>query len=317
MEVSNSLVFNSDNELELSVRLENESVWLNRQQMSLLFDRDVKTIGKHIGNIFKEGELNKNSVVTNFATTATDGKTYQVEFYNLDAIISVGYRVKSLRGTQFRIWATKRLKEHLLQGYSIDKKRFLKNEEKFLKAVEELKSLSNFKIQSDEILSLIQTFAHTWITLDSYDKNEFPKSGDVKDIKIQAIELENDLQIFKKELMGKSEATELFAQEKTKGALRGIFGNVFQSVFGQDAYESVEEKAAHLLYFIVKNHPFNDGNKRSGAFSFIWLLSKFGFNFQDKISPQTLSSLTLLIAQSNPKDKDRLVGIVRLLLKES
>jgi len=188
-----------------------------------------------------------------------------------------------------------------------------------LQTLENLKLLAqnNTQIETKDILSLIQNFSNTFFALDSYDKNEFPKQGEQKEIEANAEELKNDLQQLKKELIKKGEATELFGQEKKQGSLKGIFGSVFQSVFGQDAYPTVEEKAAHILYFIIKNHPFNDGNKRSGAFSFVWLLQKAGYNFREKISPETLTTLTILIAESNPADKEKMVGIVKLLLNSN
>ena len=208
------------------------------------------------------------------------------------------------------------MKRYITQGFSINQKRLEENKTQFLKTLEDLKILtqSNQQIETKDILTLIQNFSHTWFSLDSSDKNEFPKQGTQEAIQTSAEELYQDLMQLKAELIAKDEATELFAQEKNVGNLKGIFGNVFQSVFGQDAYPSVEEKAAHLLYFIIKNHPFNDGNKRSGAFSFIWLLQKAGYQFRDKISPETLTTLTILIAESKPSDKDKMIGIVKLVL---
>lgn len=167
---------------------------------------------------------------------------------------------------------------------------------------------------NDEVLNLIQRYFDTWFALEKYDENEFLSQGTVEEIQLSAKELADDLKKLKTELIHRGGATELFGQEKRKGSLEGIFGNVFQTVFGEDAYPSIEEKAAHLFYFIVKNHPFNDGNKRSGAFSFIWFLNKAGVNFEKQINPQTLTTLTLLIAQSNPADKDKMIGIIKLIL---
>lgn len=305
-----------DKTIQLEVKLEQETVWLNRQQISELFNRDVKTIGKHINNVFKDKELNKESVIANFATTASDGKTYQVQYYNLDVIISVGYRVKSKEGVQFRQWATKRLKDYLIQGYAINQKVLEQNKKQFLKTLEDLKLLSqnNDLIETTAILSLIESFSATFFALENFDNNNFPKQNNEAQILSTAQELKQDLEILKQELIKKGEATDLFSQEKKQGNLQGIYGNVFQSVFGQDAYPSVEEKAAHLLYFIVKNHPFNDGNKRSGAFAFIWLLQKANYNFTEKITPETLTTLTILIAISNPSEKEKMVGLILLLL---
>jgi death-on-curing family protein len=321
--MSEILIYKALNsEISVEVKLKNETVWLNRQQLSELFGRDVKTIGKHINNVFNDLELEKEVVVAKFATTthhgAIDGKfqTKDVEYYNLDVIISVGYRVKSQRGVQFRQWATQRLKDYLVKGYAINQKRIEENKTQFLQTLEDLKLLAqnNTQIETKDILTLIQSFSNTFFALDSYDKNEFPKQGEQKEIEANAENLKNHLLQLKTELIKKGEASELFGQEKKQGNLEGIFGTVFQSVFGEDAYPTVEEKAAHLLYFIIKNHPFNDGNKRSGAFSFVWLLQKAEYNFKDKISPETLTTLTILMAESNPADKDKMIGIVKLLL---
>jgi death-on-curing family protein len=169
---------------------------------------------------------------------------------------------------------------------------------------------------SRDLLSLIESFSNTWISLDKFDKGIFPTIGTKQELIVNASDLLQDIQLLKKELVSKNEATQLFAQEKKQGNIQGILGNVYQTVFGQDAYETIEEKAAHLLYFIVKNHPFNDGNKRTGAFAFIWFLRKAGFAFESKINPSALTALTLLIAESDPSEKDKMIGIVLLLLGE-
>jgi len=296
-----------------------DTIWGNLNQIAELFGRDKSVISRHINNIFNSGELKRPSVVAKIATTATDGKTYQVEYYNLDMILSVGYRVDSIQATRFRIWATKTLKQHLLDGYTINKKRIGENYRKFMRAVADIKTLSagSGKLASADVLELVGAFAGTWFSLDAYDKQRFPQRGLTrKTLAIQARDLYADIAAFKAELMRKSETTELFAQEKSGESLNAILGNVFQSAFGKEAYPSVEEKAAHLLYFIVKNHPFNDGNKRTGAFAFIWFLQKAKLRFQEKISAQTLTALTLLIAESDPKEKDKIIGLVLLLLKK-
>jgi len=182
--------------------------------------------------------------------------------------------------------------------------------------VEDIKLLvkNNQNLKTDDILELIKSFSYTWFSLDSYDKDKFPKKGSKKKIQVTAEELKIDLEKLKLELITKKEATTIFGEERQKGNLEGIIGNVFQSVFGQDVYQTLEEKSAHLFYFIIKNHPFIDGNKRSGAFSFIWFLQKAGIQFKEKINPETLSTLTILIAESNPKDKEKMIGIILLLL---
>lgn len=220
--------------------------------------------------------------------------------------------------TKFRQWATQTLKQHITKGFTINDSRIQKNKALFLKTIEDLKILTENTslIDSKDLLSLIESFSNTWFSLDKFDKGNFPTIGTKQDLIVNATELLRDIQMLKKELISKSEATDLFAQEKREGNLQGIVGNIYQTVFGQDAYETIEEKAAHLLYFIVKNHPFNDGNKRSGAFAFIWYLRKGGITFENKINPAALTALTLLIAESDPSEKNKMIGIVLLLLEE-
>ncbi|MDA9128886.1 Fic family protein [Candidatus Gracilibacteria bacterium] len=187
-----------------------------------------------------------------------------------------------------------------------------------MQAVEDVKKLlpkHTGLIETTDILDLIKTFANTWFHLESYDENTLPLKGFTqKDLKLQSAELLRDIINFKQELQNKGQASDLFAREKRQKSLEGVFGNIFQSFDGIDVYSSIEEKAAHFLYFIVKNHLFTDGNKRIGAFSFIWFLSKVEYNFRDTISPEALTVMTLLVAESNPKDKDRIVGLIILLL---
>jgi death-on-curing family protein len=311
-----------DNQTQIDVHLGFETVWLSQKQMAELFEKDSDTIGLHLKNIYQEAELVESSTTEFFSVVQKEGKrnvTRNIKFYNLDAILSVGYRVNSKKGTQFRQWATQRLKDYLIKGYAINQKRLEENKSHFLQTLEDLKVLAknNSQIEAQDILSLIQSFSNTFFALDSYDKNEFPKQGEQKEIEANSEELQRDLYQLKTELIKKGEATDLFAQEKKQGNLEGIFGNVFQTIFGQDAYPSVEEKAAHLLYFVIKNHPFNDGNKRSAAFAFIWLLQKAGYDFREKISPETLTTLTILLAESNPDDKNKMIGIVLLLLNSN
>jgi len=304
---------------------EENVIWGSLKQIAELFGRDKSVISRHIKNIFKSGELDQNSTVAIFATVQDESGrivSRNIEYYNLDVILAVGYRVDSKTATEFRKWATKTLKEYITKGYTLNKKVLKKKHQEFLKAVEDIKILAknNGLLESSEILDLVKTFSSTWFNLESYDKQVFPEKGKrKKSLKISfeklSQELYQDLAKFKKELIRKKEATELFAQEKNEKSLEGILGNVLQSAFGKEVYETVEEKAAHLLYFIIKNHPFNDGNKRSGAFAFIWFLKKNKFKFAEKISPATLTTLTLLIAESNPKDKDKMIGLVLLLLK--
>lgn len=229
-------------------------------------------------------------VVAFFATTTQHGaiknktQTKQVAYYNLDMLLSVGYRVNSKIATKFRQWATKLLNQHITQGYSINEELLKRNRLQFIKTLEDLKILTqnNEQLKATDVLTLIQSFSGTFLALDSYDKNTFPEYGTKKEVKTSAKELSKDLQKLKQELINKGEATNLFAQEKKKGNLEGIFESVFQTVFGEDAYQTIEEKAAHLLYFVVKNHPFNDGNKRSGAFCFFGFYRKHLISFKIK-----------------------------------
>lgn len=318
--MSEILIYKTDdNQTEIEVVYENNTVWLNQYQIAALFQTDRTSVLKHIKNIYKVEELDEKSTCAKFAQVQKEGNRLvnrEVLNYNLDVIISVGYRVNSKKGVQFRQWASQRLNDYLIKGYAINQKLINKNKAQFLQTLEDLKLLAknNQNLEAKDILTLIQSFSNTFFALEQYDKNKFPTKGTLLEIKINAIELKNDLQKLKNELIKKEEASELFAQEKKQGTLEGIFGTVFQSVFGQDAYPSLEEKAAHLMYFIIKNHPFNDGNKRSGAFSFIWLLQKSGYDFHQKISPETLTTLTILIAESSPSDKEKMIGIILLLL---
>ena len=245
-----------------------DTIWGNLNEIAELFSRDKSVISRHINNIFKSGELELNSVVAKIATTAADGKTYQVDYYNLDMILSVGYRVDSKQATQFRKWATGILRQHLVDGYTINRKRIGQNYEKFLQAVADVKALlpAGNQVKTQDVLELINAFASTWFSLDAYDTDTFPKKGmSKKRVVFTANELLDGLAELKKELIVKNQATEIFGQERNKDAVQGVVGNILQSVFGKDVYPTAEEKAAHLLYFMVKNHPFVDGNSSSSV----------------------------------------------------
>lgn len=312
-----------DGQQIVDVKVSNESVWLNRQQLSELLGRDVKTIGKHINNVFKEGELEKASVVAKYATTAEDGKTYQVEHYNLDVIISVGYRVKSNQGTQFRIWATQRLKELLLQGYTLNQKRFEKNAKELtqaLKLIEKTAKSPELSIEAGRGLTeIVSRYTQTFLWLQRYDEGLLDEpAGETGGKLINSDQAQALLNELKLSLIEKEEATELFAKPRAEG-LAGIFGNLEQSVFGEPAYPSIESKAAHLLYFVVKNHPFADGNKRSGAFLFVDFLNRNKRLLNEAgepiINDTGLAALTLLVAESDPKQKETLIKLIMHMLK--
>jgi len=316
--LSDLIIYQTKNgELKLKGDFSKETIWANLNQISKIFGRDKSVISRHIKNIFKEKELKENSVVAFFATTAPDGKNYKVKYFNLDLIISIGYRVNSKKATQFRIWSTKILKQHITKGYTINKDVLQNNYKEFLQSIEELKLLTEKKksINNTDILELIKTFSNTWFSLEAFDKQKFPKDTEKKQsIFLPFKDLQSDIKILKKELIRQKEASTLFAQEKDKNALEGIWGNIFQTAFGDEVYKNIEEKSAHLLYFIIKNHPFVDGNKRTGSFAFIWFLKKSGINIEKKISPEALTTLALLIAESNPTEKDKMVGLILLIL---
>lgn len=308
-----------DSKGNVDFRIDNdkETLWATQADIAVLFDVQRPAITKHLKNIFETKELVEKSVCSILEHTADDNKTYKVQYYNLDAIISVGYRVNSKQATKFRQWATKTLKSHVLDGYTINPNRIHKNYEAFLSAVENVKKLlpESDSVTSKDTLELVKLFANTWFSLDAYDKSEFSKKSlTKKQVKLSGEELMNAISELKIELINKKEATDLFANERSVNNVEGIIGNVFQSFGGKSVYESVEEKAAHLLYFMVKNHPFSDGNKRSGAFAFVWFLKKAKLLNINRITPEALTALTLLVAESDPKDKDQIVGLVMMLL---
>ena len=311
---------------EISVRLENETVWLSLNQMVDLFLRDKSVISRHISNIFKEGELDKQSVVAKNATTAADGKIYQVDFYNLDVIISIGYRIKSQRGTQFRIWANKILKNYLIKGFSINEKRLTQQNEQLKELQDSVKLLGdvlNYKeLNTDEsigLLTIISDYAYALDILDRYDYQnlDIRKTSGKEIYQLDYNEAKKQIAIAKK-AYGNSE---LFGREKDD-SLKSSLSTIYQTFDGKDLYPSVEEKAANLLYFITKNHSFTDGNKRIAAFIFLYFLERNRILFDNfgkkRIADNALVALTLMIAVSKPEEKDTMVKvIVNLINKEN
>jgi prophage maintenance system killer protein len=304
--------------IELRGDFKHETVWATQAQIAEVFGIERSVITKHIRNVFKDEELSEKAVCANFAHTAKDGKTYQVEYYNLDVIISVGYRVNSKTATTFRKWATKTLRQHITKGYTIHPKQVKKNYAEFMKAIESVQELlpQHVVLDPKAVLDLIKEFSTTWMSLDAYDKGTLVAIGkSKKSIQLSAVELTDAIADLKKVLIKKGEASEIFAQERSRDSLEGIIGNVMQSFGGKDVYKTAEEKAAHLLYFIIKNHPFIDGNKRSGAFAFIWFLRKANIKTMQNINPSALTALTLLIAESDPQKKDSMVALVTRFLQ--
>lgn len=307
----------------INVHLSDETVWLSQVQMVELFERNKRTISEHIRNVFKEGELEEQAVVRKFRTTAADGKDYLVSFYNLDVIISVGYRVKSQRGTQFRIWATKTLKDHLVKGFTVNQQRLA---EKGVQEAQQVLALLAGTLESHDrvsdegrsVLSIVNRYAQTWRLLLQYDEDKLPLPGKAvsggSPLDLSAVR--NAIKSLKQELFQKGEATDLFGNERNDG-LAGILGSIYQTFGGQDLYPSDEEKAANLLYFVIKDHPFSDGNKRIGSFLFIMFLQMNNMLATVPFDNRSLVALTLLTAASDPSQKDVLVRLIVNLLSEN
>ncbi len=321
------VIYKSKEGPKFEVHLKEETVWLTQKQMALLFDKGVPTINEHIKNIYKEGELDEKSTIRNFRIVQNEGGRQverNMDFYNLDVIISVGYRVKSLNGTQFRIWATKTLKDHLVKGYTINENRLLLTENQ-LKELQETISYLQEKSQHEllagqeqEILNLLSNYSKTLTLLEQYDKEKLSLSKKAKSkFVLKYEEAINVISKIKNDLVAKNEASDLFGKENSE-KFKGILGNIYQTFGKKELYPSLEEKAAHLLYFVIKDHPFVDGNKRIAAFLFVYFLNKNDYLFKPKgerkITDNALTTLTLLIAVSDPKEKDKLIKIITNLL---
>jgi prophage maintenance system killer protein len=306
--------------LELRGDVSKNTVWATQAQMAEVFGVNSQAITKHIKNIFRDGELKESATCSKLEQVQIEGSRQvkrTIQYYNLDVMISVGYRINSVLGTEFRQWATKTLKQHITEGYTIHPKRVAKNYGAFMAAVEKVQSLlpASSEVGAVEVLDLVRLFADTWFALDAYDKEALGvKKVTKKKVSLTAKELGEGILVLKNSLIKKGEATENFAQERNRESLEGIVGNVMQSFGGEALYPSVEAKAAHLLYFIIKNHPFVDGNKRSGAFAFVWFLQKAKVLNTKQLTPSALTALTLLIAESNPKDKEKMVSLVSALI---
>ena len=304
----NEIIIYKNGELELPVEVtpDKETVWLNRNQLATLFDRDVKTIAKHINNALKE-ELDA-SVVAKFATTASDGKTYKVEYYNLDMIISVGYRVKSTRGVEFRRWANKILKDYIVQGYAVNERRLAA-----LNRVVEIQSniiAGVLDLDAEKVLDVVKKYSLALEMLDDYDHQTITKPKISSD-EVYKLTYEECRNLISK--MSYSKTSDIFGKEKGKGLLKGIIDSIYQSAFGEEAYPSIEEKAANLLYFIIKDHPFVDGCKRIAATTFLYFLDMNRILYKNNkkiLSDSTLVALTLLIAESKPQEKEIIINIV-------
>ena len=313
--MKNEIILFENQNVKLEVNVKDETVWLSLEQLATLFNRDRTVIKRHINNIFKEDELKENEVCAKFAHTTAHGaltdktQTRNIEYYNLDMIISIGYRVKSQNGIIFRKWANKILKDYLINGYAINQKR-LDYLEKTVKLID-IANRTNENLENadaKEILKVIATYSKALDLLDDYDHRNLlkPKGNSSQ----KQIRYEDCLEVINK--LRFNEESDIFAIERNKG-LQSIIGNIYQTFDGEDVYKSIEEKAANFLYMIVKNHVFIDGNKRIAATLFIYFLNYYDLLYKENkqvIDNNTLASLTLLIAESNPKEKEVIIDLV-------
>lgn len=316
-----------DNQTDIEVNLDKDTVWLNQEQIAVVFGTQRPAITKHLKNIFTTGELNEKVVSSILEHTtlhgAVIGKTQQkkVKYYNLDAIISIGYRVNSVRATQFRQWATQRLKDYLVKGYAINQKR-LDELGKMVQLIEQSGKADDLQLQEAKgLLEIISSYTNSFVLLNQYDSHTLSPKNLSKKItyEIQYHEAVAAIAELKKQLIAKKEATPLFGNEKDNG-FKSSLQSIVQTFDGQYLYSSIEEQAAHLLYFVIKNHSFSDGNKRIGAFLFVWFLEKNKHRFKKsgelKINDNGLVAIALLVAQSNPSEKDLMIKLIINLINE-
>lgn len=319
---SEIIIYRNTDGPAVEVSFTGDSAWLSLQQIAGLFGRDKSVISRHIKNIFKEAELSAKSVVAKNAITATDGKVYQVDFYNLDMIISVGYRVNSKRGTQFRIWATQHLRDYLLKGFVVNEQKLKEKSETKLKELEGAIKLLQGAVESHrldgyekELLNIITDYTATWVLLNKYDHNEL-EIENVSTKTVSVLEYERVIKSitqFKKRLIDKKQATNLFGTE-SGNKLQALLGSIEQTWQSKPLYPSLEEKAAHLLYFAIKDHPFVDGNKRIGSLLFLLFLIEnralYNKRGERKLNDSALAALALLIAESKPAQKNVMIGLI-------
>ncbi len=317
----NEIVKFVDGEIEVVTRFDGETVWLTQEEISKLFQKDRTVITRHINNILKDKEVDEKSNVQKMHFAHSDKP---VKLYSLDIILAVGYRTKSSVATKFRQWATKVLKEYILKGYALNQKRLKENFKEFQKEIELLqKAIKNqnlSELEAKGFLDIVTKYSKSWILLNQFDENrlEIPKGKEAKFV-LDYDEAINEIAKLKQKLMAKNEATKLFGLER-ENSFKGIIRNIYQTFGGVDLLPSIEEKAANLFYYIVKDHPFVDGNKRIGAFMFILFLSKNNYlydkNGELKINSNALVSLALLIAHSKAEEKDLIIKLVMNLIGE-
>lgn len=312
----------------VEVRLEDETVWLSLNQLADLFGRNKSVISRHLRNVFESGELLRSSVVANFATTAADGKTYQVDFYSLDAILSVGYRVNSRRGTDFRIWATGVLRDHIIKGYTINQRRLAEQAEHYQELQEAVRLIGEVLTQqalnapqAEGLLRVITDYAYALSVLDDYDHHQLAIRNitckEPFEITYEAARKAVDAMADRMRQEGKELG--LFGREKDE-SFKSSLAAIYQTFGGEDLYPSIEEKAAHLLYFVTKNHSFSDGNKRIAAAIFLWFLDANGLlyaeNGHKRLGDNALVALTLMIAESKPQHKDAIIKVIVNLINK-
>jgi len=320
------IVIYEDGDFSIEVSIEDETLWLSTEQIAMLFDVNRPAIVKHVGNIYKSDELQKSSTCSILEQVAKDGRKRKMNFYNLDMIIATGYRVNSKKATAFRKWATNILKDHLIQGYTFNQKRL---QQKGLKEFNEAIALLQTTIKQEPLacdeakglLDVIVSYGRSWSLLEGYDENSLtlPQTKAKQKFILDYSEAKDAIEKLKSELIQKDEASALFGREKA-GEFDGIIGNIYQTFAGNDLIPSVEEKAANLLYYIIKDHPFSDGNKRIGAFLFILFLQKnkmlYRKNGEAKINDNALVALALMTAKSLPEQKDTVVALIVNMLVE-
>lgn len=314
-----------DRQVEVRLDAQRDTVWLSQRQMADLFETSTDNISLHLKNIFTDGELSEESTTEDSSVVRQEGKrqvTRKVKHYNLDAIISVGYRVNSRRAVQFRQWATRILREHLTQGYTLNRQRFEANARELEAALLLVrKAAQSPELQAETgrgLVDIVTRYAQTFLLLQRYDEGLLTEPPTETGGRLPSVkQARAALAGLKADLMKRGETTALFAQERGDG-LAALLGNLNQTVFGKPAYPSVEAKAAHLLYFVIKNHPFADGNKRSGAFLFVDFLNRngrlLGANAQPVINDIGLAALALLVAESDPAHKETMIRLIMKML---
>ncbi len=313
-----------DGNTAIEVKLESDTVWLTQAQMAILFDSSRVNITEHINNVFIEGELDRDPTCRKFRQVRKEGSrevSREIEHYNLDVIISVGYRVKSIRGTQFRQWATQRLKDYLVRGYALNEKR-LQELGWMVQMIEQSGKNESFQLQEAKgLLDILSHYTKSFVLLNQFDSRALKTEQLNEKItyEVKYDEAKEAIIELKNQLIAKKEATDLFGREKDD-SFKSSLSSIVQTFDGVYLYPSIEEQAAHLLYFVIKNHSFNDGNKRIGAFLFVWFLEKNKHRFKQsgelKINDNALTAIALLVALSDPDEKELMIQLIINLIKE-